>query len=144
MIYELVNDCIEFEKERGIGKTTLKELRRYLHEFADYCQQNPITLEQISSDFMRRYVQYRGRGLGPNLIKAVVWSLRKFGAFLVLRNILPENPARPLRHPKMSPRSQLPKYLLEHQLKVMGSNLLMTHSKNISKSKKMNMSQEQI
>ena len=106
MIYELVNDCIESETERGIEKTTLKELRRYLHEFADYCQQIPITVEKISSDFMRRYVQYRGKGRGPNLVKAVVWSLRKFGAYLVLRNILPENPASPLRHLKMSPRSQ--------------------------------------
>ena len=43
MIYELVNDCIESETERGIEKTMLKELRRYLHEFAGYCQQNPIT-----------------------------------------------------------------------------------------------------
>jgi integrase/recombinase XerD len=119
MIYEHVNDCIKFETERGIAKTTLKELSRYLHEFDDYCQQNMITVEQISSDFMRQYVQYRGRGLGPNLIKAVVWSLRKFGAFLVLRNVLAENPARPLRHPKMSPRSQLPKYLSESQLKTL-------------------------
>ena len=44
MIYELVNDCIESETERGIERTTLKELSRYLHEFADYCQQNPITV----------------------------------------------------------------------------------------------------
>jgi site-specific recombinase XerD len=119
MIYEQVSACIKFETERGIAKTTLKELSRYLHEFADYCQQNQIIVEQVSSDFMRQYVQYRGRGLGPNLIKAVVWSLRKFGAFLVLQNILFENPARPLRHPKMSPRSQLPKYLSESELKAL-------------------------
>ncbi|MCP4267705.1 MAG: site-specific integrase [Candidatus Brocadiaceae bacterium] len=119
MIYELVNDCIESEAERGIEKTTLKQLRRYLHEFADYCQKNPITVEQISSDFMRRYVQYLGKGRGPNLVKAVMWSLRKFGAFLVLRNILPKNPASPMRHPKMSHRSQLPGYLSEHQLKTL-------------------------
>jgi len=43
MIYELLNDCIENETERGIEKTTLKDLTRYLHEFADYCQQNPIS-----------------------------------------------------------------------------------------------------
>jgi site-specific recombinase XerD len=48
-----------------------------------------------------------------------VWSLRKFGAYLVLRSILPENPAKPLRHPKMSPRSQLPRYLSETQLKTL-------------------------
>ena len=111
MIFELVNECLELESERGIAKTTMKELSRYLHEFANYCQQKQISVEQISSEFLLHYVQYRGAGLGPTLIKAVVWSLRKFGAFLVLRSILPENPARPLRHPKMSPRSQLPKYL---------------------------------
>jgi len=61
MIYELVNDCIESEAEHGIEKTTLKELNRYLHEFAGYCQQNPITFDQISSDFMRRYVQFLGK-----------------------------------------------------------------------------------
>ena len=119
MIFELVNDCIELEVERGIAKTTIKELNRYLHEFAHYCQQKSVTAEQISSDFMRGYVQSRGAGLGPNLIKAVVWSLRKFGAYLVLRSVLPENPARPLRHPKMSPRSQLPRYLSETQLKTL-------------------------
>ena len=72
MIFELVNDCIELEAERGIAKTTIKELNRYLHEFAHYCQQKSVTAEQISSDFMRGYVQSRGAGLGPNLIKAVV------------------------------------------------------------------------
>jgi len=117
MIFEFVNDCIEFEAERGIAKTTIKELNRYLHEFANYCQHKSVTAEQISSDFMRGYVQSRGAGLGANLIKAVVWSLRKFGAYLVLRSILPENPARALRHPKMSPRNQLPRYLSETQLK---------------------------
>ena len=84
MIFELVNDCLELEAERGIAKTTIKELSRYLHEFANYCQQKSITVEQISSEFLLGYVKYRGAGLGPNLIKAVVWSLRKFGAYLAL------------------------------------------------------------
>jgi site-specific recombinase XerD len=119
MIFELVNDCLELEAERGIAKTTIKELSRYLHEFADYCQKKAITVEQINSEFLLGYIQYRGTGLGPNLIKAVVWSLRKFGAFLALRSILPENPAKPLRHPKMSPRSKLPRYLSETQLKTL-------------------------
>ena len=49
MIYELVNDCIENETEHGIGKTTLKELSRNLHEFSDYCQQNPIINFEIKN-----------------------------------------------------------------------------------------------
>ena len=36
MIYALVNDCIESEKERGLARATLKELIRYLYEFAEY------------------------------------------------------------------------------------------------------------
>jgi len=117
MIHRLVKGCIELEAERGIAELTLKELSRYLYEFADYCRQNVVTVEQINSELIRGYVQDRGAGLGPTLIKAVVWSLRKFGAYLALRGILPENPARPLRHPKMSPRRQLPRYLSETQLK---------------------------
>ena len=77
MIYEHVNDCIKFETERGIAKTTLKELSRYLHEFVDYCQQNQIIAEQISSDFMRQYVQYQGKGHGPiSIVKITPHSLR--------------------------------------------------------------------
>ena len=60
MIYELINDCIELETERGIAKTTIKELSRYLHEFANYCQQKSITVEQISSEFLLRYVHNTG------------------------------------------------------------------------------------
>ena len=117
MIYALVNECIESEIERGLAKATVKELERYLHEFSEYFQSKMINIEDLTADFFRQYVQERGKGLGADLIKAVVWSLRKFGAFLVLRNILPDNPAKPLRHPKMSPRSQLPQYLTTDQLR---------------------------
>jgi len=40
MIYSLVNDCIISEKERGLSEATIKELKRYLHEFAGYFQKN--------------------------------------------------------------------------------------------------------
>lgn len=119
MIYALVNDCIESEKERGLAKATLKELIRYLHEFAEYYQSQINCIEGLTPDFLRQYVEQRGKGLGSDLIKAVVWSLRKFGAFLVLRNILSNNPAKPLRHPRISPRSQLPKYLSVKQLRTL-------------------------
>jgi len=38
MIHRLVKGCIELEAERGIAELTLKELSRYLYEFADYCR----------------------------------------------------------------------------------------------------------
>ena len=119
MIYTLVNECIKSEIERGLAKATVKELERYLHEFAAYFQSKLISIEELTSDFLRQYVEERARGLGPDLIKAIVWSLRKFGAFLVLRNIISENPAKPLRHPKIHPRSQLPTYLSSDQLRLL-------------------------
>jgi len=84
MIYSLVNDCIISEKERGLCEATIKELKRYLHEFAGYFQKKLTDIENLTSDFLRQYVEHRGKGQGPDLVKAVVWSLRKFGAFLVL------------------------------------------------------------
>ena len=119
MIYARVNECIASERERGLGEATCKELSRYLHEFADYCHKKVDTIAQITPDFLRDYVLNRGKGLGPDLIKAVVWSLRKFGAFLVLRDLVSKNPARPLRHPKRSPRKELPQYLRSGQLRTL-------------------------
>ncbi len=82
MIYSLVNDCIISEKERGLSEATIKELKRYLHEFAEYFQKKLTDIENLTSDFLRQYVEHRGKGQGTDLVKAVVWSLRKFGAFL--------------------------------------------------------------
>jgi hypothetical protein len=74
MIYSLVNDCIISEKERGLSEATIKELKRYLHEFAGYFQKKLTDIENLTSDFLRQYVEHRGKGQGTDLVKAVVWS----------------------------------------------------------------------
>lgn len=56
---------------------------------------------------------------GPNLKKAVVWSLRKFGKFLSLIQLVADDPAKNLRHPKFNPRSELPDYLSETELRTL-------------------------
>jgi len=129
MMYELVTGCIESEKERGLSKETLKELERYLHEFATYCQKKLKNLEDMTSDYLREYVMTRGKDRGKDLKKAVVWSLRKLGAYLVLRGNLVKNPAKPLRHPKRSPREQLPEFLKKDELR----ELLVYSSKHLCK-----------
>jgi integrase/recombinase XerD len=47
----------------------------------------------------------------------MVWSLRKFGAFLTIRGHLAVDPAAELHHPKISPRANLPEFLDEHELR---------------------------
>ena len=125
MIYQLVTECIDFEKGRGLRPETLKELNRYLQEIAAYCQDKLEQLEDMTSDFLREYIMIRGKDRGNDLKKALVWSLRKFGAYLVLRGRMETNPAKPLRHPKISPRSKLPQYFKEEQLRV-----LLVHAAN--------------
>lgn len=125
MIHGLVTECINAERQRGLRPETLKELNRYLHEFAGYCQHKLDRLEDMTSDFLREYVMIRGRDRGSELKKAVVWSLRKFGAYMVLRGRLESNPAEPLRHPKLSPRNKLPNYLKEDELRT-----LLVHAAN--------------
>jgi len=119
VILSLVDECLNLEKQRGLSASSLKELNRYLYDFADYCAAKAVSVEDFTADFLRRYVTFRGDGFGPDLVKALVWSLRKFGGFLAFRKILPDNPAKPLRHPKMSPRRNLPQFLRDHELKTL-------------------------
>lgn len=119
MVYQLINDCIDSERQRGLRPETIKELKRYLHEFADYCQSKLHRLEDMTSDFLREYVMIRGKDRDKSVKKAVVWCLRKFGTYLLLRGRLAYNPAKPLRHPKISPRKELPRYLKKDELQAL-------------------------
>ena len=117
-ISQLVDDCIEFEGNRGLAEKTLKELDRYLKELVEYCQSKGFyTPHDLSPQLLKDYVEgCWERGNFP-LVKAVVWAIRKFGAYLSLIQIVPENPARYLRHPKIPKRAHLPEYLSTQQLR---------------------------
>ena len=117
-IKQLVNDCLEFEANRGLAEKTIKELERYLNELAGYCQKKGLyTSHDLSPQVLKDYVEgCWERGNFP-LVKAVVWAIRKFGAYLSLLQIVAENPARYLRHPKIPKRAHLPEYLSAAQLR---------------------------
>ena len=117
MLHALIDDCLENEKNLGLGESSLEELNRYLNGFADYCKDRLKRLSDLSPVFFKDYVETRCEHTGPSVVKALVWSLRKFGAFLNLRQILPENPAKPLRHPKFPLRKELPAYLCTDDLR---------------------------
>jgi len=117
-IATLVKRCLKSERDRRLSANSLKELKRYLNEFADYCKPPVINSpEEITPEFLKNYVDQRCEGKGPTLKKAVVWSLRKLGAYLCLLQITRKNPAGNLRHPVLHPRSKLPAYLSETDLR---------------------------
>jgi len=128
-ISQLVDDCIEFEDNRGLAIKTLIELERYLKEFVKYCQSKGFsTPSDLTPELLKDYVEgCWGRGNFP-LVKAVVWAIRKFGAYIYLIQIVQENPARYLRHPKMPKRAHLPEYLSVEQLRQLLTTCAVTRS----------------
>jgi site-specific recombinase XerD len=125
-IYSLVQLCLKTGQDSGLADNSLKELKRYLNEFTYHCKsQNVHSVKELTPEFLRRYADQRCDGAGPNLKKVVVWSLRKFSRHLAMLQVMKEDPARHLRHPKFHPRSELPEYLSEAQLRI-----LMEHGAN--------------
>lgn len=114
----LIQRCLKFEQDRNLSPNSIKELKRYLLGFNQYCQSNGIcSPKDLKPDFLREYADQRCINSGPNLKKAVVWSLRKFGKFLKLIQVVTDDPAKNLRHPKFHIRSELPEYLSETELR---------------------------
>jgi len=114
----LIKHCLKVEQDRKLSVNSIKELKRYLMEFGKYCKVNGISSPaQLSPNFLKEYTEYRCTTASPNLKKAVVWSLRKFGKFLNLIQVVSDDPAKNLRHPKFHPRSRLPEYLSETELR---------------------------
>ncbi len=114
----LVGNCLQMEHQRGLAERSVGELERYLGNFAGYCTTVGVNRAAgLNAEFFRKYVHWRCREAGPTLYKAIVWSLRKFGAHLALTQVLAENPARALRHPEIHPRATLPEYLSPAQLR---------------------------
>lgn len=116
----LAQRCLKAEEDRSLSANSLKELRRYLKEFVTYCQEQTIaSANELTPAFLQTYIGKRCSDKGPLLKKAVVWALRKFGQYLALIQVVQQNPASQLRHPKLHPRSQLPKYLCSNELRAL-------------------------
>ena len=94
MLHALITDCIQNEKDLGLGESSVEELKRYLTGLADHCKGRLKRITDLSPLFLKDYVELRCKNTGPSVVKALVWSLRKFGAFLRLRQVLSENPAK--------------------------------------------------
>ena len=117
-IGEAVRRCLLAEKELGLAERSLRSCGGYLRQFAEHCRELGVRkASELTTALVTGYIAQRGAAGGPPLVKSLVWSVRKLCAYLCLRGILVENPARDLRHPPLCPRAQLPEYLSAAQLR---------------------------
>ncbi len=113
----LVKRCLEFQKQ-NLSKNSVKELRRYFNEFVSYCKDQGISSpDELTPIFLKTFLDHRCKDVGATTKKAVVWSLRKLGRFMALLQVVKRDPAQDLRHPEIHPRSELPAYLSENDLR---------------------------
>jgi len=118
LIGEWVERCLQTEIERGASESSVAESGRCLRRAAKAFETKGIVdVALLTPARLRDYVLDCTGRYGPPTIKAIVWSLRKFGNFLVVRQALASNPAADLHHPKLSPRRNLPDYLSSSQLR---------------------------
>ncbi len=115
-----VERCLNAEQVSSKSENTVSELTRYLNEFSTYCDKDNVDSPgDITIDFLYEFIEQRCKDKGPSLKKAVVWALRKFCNFLNLINVVTENFASKLHHPKFHIRSELPTYLSESQVRLL-------------------------
>ncbi len=116
-IRALVNQCVELERSR-LRDRSLQELARYLDELVDYCNAQELTeAGQLTPEVFRAFSILRTSDRGSAVVRCVVWSLRKFGDFVALKEHLPKSPAAALKSPKTHPRAKLPVFLSVDQLR---------------------------
>ncbi len=115
---EWVERCMEAEVERGASASSVAECGRSLRRAAKaFSGQGIDDVVLLTAARLRDYVLNCRQKYGPPTIKTIIWSLRKFGNFLVVQQALESNPANDLHHPKLSPRRQLPGYLSAPELR---------------------------
>ena len=113
-----IYSCLEAERNRGLSLRSVNELRRYLSRFTEQCRKSGIdSVSQLTLVFLKDFVEHCWHRGGPPVVKATVWSVRKFCEYLTLIQVLPANPAKDLHHPKTSVRERLPQYLSCSQLR---------------------------
>ena len=69
-INSLIQLCLQTERDRGLSKNSIIELKRYLNEFSTYCEsQNIYSVKDLTPLFLKDYIDQRCKSAGPNLKK---------------------------------------------------------------------------
>jgi integrase/recombinase XerD len=114
-----IERCLKAEESRNVSVRSLFELNLHLQRLSSYCRTSGIvSYDAITSCVLKDFILEINPSGSPAQGKAIIWTLRKFFAYLALWGILDSNPAAVLKHPKISVRNKLPQYLTSSQLRI--------------------------
>ncbi len=61
-----IEACLDYEKTNGLKERSLKSIRSYLNNFADYLEKFPIDdLSSITPDYLRAFIIDRTESVDP-------------------------------------------------------------------------------
>jgi integrase/recombinase XerD len=109
--------CVAAEQSRGLSNRSLEEIKRWIHHFSLFAKRRGFhTPLDINTQSIKDFVLEANPLDSFSQGKTIIWCMRKFFAFLTLRQIIPSNPAELIPHPKARPREKLPEYLKPGEL----------------------------
>jgi len=115
-----IDKCLDTEKSRNLSDRSIKELGMHLGKLNTWCTKQEIrVLDEMTPAFLKEFLLAYNPAGSASLGKALVWTLRKFISFLALNQLIRENSAQSLKHPKISPMAKLPQYLSAGELRTL-------------------------
>lgn len=89
----------------GLSKYSIRFYRMYLHQFVTYCNASSLSLvQQVSSDFLRRYLLAYSENHNPGGVHGLFRTLRAFFRWIMDEEVMPvdwKNPMSKVKPPKI-------------------------------------------
>lgn len=103
--------------ERGLSENTALSYRSDLKDFLEHNS----NVTKTTKEGIKKYLQslYK-KGISASSLSRKISSLKQFFGFLQIENIIKENPALLIEHPKHS--KKIPKYLIEPEVDLLLKN----------------------
>lgn len=115
MLKSFLAEFLGYCKILSLAQNSIKDLIRYIRQLDEYLVKNgPAQLSQLQYKHLFNFVV--STEAAPTTVKARIWALKKYFAFLHLHEYIKDNIAKDLNPPKI-PKKET-KFLSEDELKI--------------------------
>lgn len=113
----LINSFMSYlGAERGLSRNTMESYRLDIKSFSAFLSKRGVSLEAFSKQDIIDYISdRRDKGVAASSICRLISSLKGFAKFLIIENIISENPTETIRTPEKWQR--LPKAISFQEIK---------------------------